>query len=368
MALRIIQVGISARDRTWTPIVRQARDAVLVAYVDPNPKTLSTAHIEQDIPPAQYFSSLEAALASVEADAVLITAGAAAHAPVALAALSAGKHILLEKPFATTLTEAERIVTAATAAKRVLMISQHYRFYPAPRTVTALVRSSTLGAVGSVTIDFRQNAAALLPSEHPLYTMPQPLLTEIAVHHFDLLRMILGDEATHVSCQTWNPPWSSLTGPAAAVATITCADGAIVSYRGNWASHAPPTPWAGAWRIECADGEIAWTSHNGHDTSGDVVIVRRRGQAPRRVVLPQLQQVGRVACLSAFIRAVRTGQSPECSGRDNLGTIALLQSAIAAARSRQLVALPQAQADLPPPCRRRDWISRMRVTSASQSA
>ena len=366
--MRIIQVGMAAWGQTWIPIVRQSREAMLVGYVDPNPVTLATIQAQLDVPASACFRSLEEALAALDAEAVLITAAVAAHVPVALAALAAGKHVLLEKPFAATLAEAEHVVVAADAAQRTLMISQNYRFYPAPRTVRALVQGNVLGPVGSITIDFRQNAAALLPPEHALYRMAQPLLDEIAVHHLDLLRMILGDEAALVSCQSWNPLWSNLAGPAAAVATITAVGGTVVSYRGNWASQARPTPWAGVWRMECSDGEIVWTSRNGRGADDDLVIVRRRGHPARRVVLPQLRQIGRAACLAAFIRAVQTGQQPPCSGRDNLGTIALMQSTIAAAHSGQPVALPPTLISLPWSYRMTEWAGRIRAGSASKMA
>lgn len=363
MALRIIQVGMAAWGTTWAAIVQRSPETTLVACVDPNPAALTAVSAD---PAIGRFSSLEEALAAVEAEAVLITAAVAAHVPLALAALSAGKHVLLEQPFAPTLAEAEHVVAAAEDAQRVLMISQNYRFLPAPRTVAALIRGNVLGQIGSITIDFRQNAAALLPPDHALFGMTQPLLAEMAVHHFDLLRMILGDEATRVSCYTWSPPWSALAGPAAATAMITCANGTVITYRANWASSAPPTPWAGVWRMECAGGEIAWTSRNGRDASADLVILRRYGETARRVVLPKIRQLGRAGCLSAFARAIRTRQQPECSGRDNLGTIALMQSAVAAARSGQTIALPATGICPLWPYNPAAWLSRLPASGVSK--
>ncbi|MBV9789917.1 MAG: Gfo/Idh/MocA family oxidoreductase [Chloroflexi bacterium] len=360
MALRIIQVGMAAWGTTWAAIVQRSPETALVACVDPNPVALTAISAD---PTIARFGSLEEALQAVEADAVLITAAVTAHVPLALTALAAGKHVLLEKPFAPTLAEAEQVVAVAAATQRTLMISQNYRFFPAPRTVAALVRGNVLGQIGSITIDFRQNAAALLPPEHALFQMRQPLLAEMAVHHFDLLRMILDDEATQVSCHTWSPPWSALAGPAAATATITCANGTVINYRANWASSAPATPWAGVWRMECEGGEIAWTSRNGRDASADLVVMRRYGEAARRVVLPKFRQLGRESCLAAFVRAIRTRQQPECSGRDNLGTIALMQSAIAAARSGQTVALPPTVVSPLWSYNPASWLSRLRANS-----
>src|SRR5262249_14687960 len=203
-----------------------------------------------EIPAERCFSSLGDALAAVECDAVLVTTVLAAHVPVALEALAAGKHVLLEKPFAPTLADARRVVVAAAERGKLLMISQNYRFYPAVRTAAALVRDGTLGAVGAVNIDFRRYANSAPTEGHRHYALRQPLLLDMAVHHFDLMRMVLGQEPRQVSCHAWNPPWSKFAEPAAAAATINFDGGMVVSYRGSWVSPSPQTYWAGEWRME----------------------------------------------------------------------------------------------------------------------
>ena len=54
-----------------------------------------------------------------------------------LKAIEAGKHVLVEKPMAPTLSDARAMVAAAERANRLLMVSQNYRFYPAPATASA---------------------------------------------------------------------------------------------------------------------------------------------------------------------------------------------------------------------------------------
>ena len=332
MKLRIIQVGLGGWGMYWNRIVRRSDEVALAACVDMSAAALGLAQERLELPANQCYTSLEQALAEVACDAVLVTTALAGHAPAALAALHAGKHVLVENPFAPTLAEAQQLVATAAKHDRILMVSQNYRFFPAPRAVAALVRAGTLGPVGMVSIDFRRYSNAA-PLGHAHYAYRQPLLLDMAVHHFDLMRMILGQEPAELSCHAWNPPWSTFADPAAAIATITFDRGAVVSYRGSWVSPTPQTAWAGIWRMECAGGEIFWTSRNGRDASGDRVSVRPLGKPARRVALPALPQIDVQASLANFVQAVRAGQAAENSGRSNLGSLALTLAAIEAATS-----------------------------------
>jgi predicted dehydrogenase len=332
--LRIIQAGMGGWGRDWATTVLQRDDSVaLVACVDEDQAALALARTELNLPPHNYFEDLASAIAAVDAEAVLITSNLEGHVPLAVEALNAGKHVLLEKPFAQSLAEATRVVELAAERDRVLMISQNYRFFPAVEAVRTMVRSGTLGAVGTVSVDFRRNANRARREAHRHYTLHQPLLADMAIHHFDLMRAILRREPSEVSCRAWNPPWSNFVEPAAASAIINFEDGPVVSYRGSWVSPGPQTAWAGEWRIECAGGEISWTSRDNLGAAVDRVTVRPLGKLPHRLDLPSLPRIDRAGSLHAFARAVATGEQPESSGRDNLGSLALMYAAIESATS-----------------------------------
>ena len=329
--LRIIQVGMGGWGRDWAKSVVTKDDQVsLVACVDAEPASLALARKELDLPSDSYFATLAAALEAVDAEAVLITANLPGHVPLALEALRAGKHVLLEKPFAPSLDEARKVVELAEKQERVLMISQNYRFFPAVQAVRDLLRSGSLGEVGAVSVDFRRNTNRAPRAGSRQFTLHQPLLADMSIHHFDLMRVVLGQEPIEVVCRAWNPTWSNFVDPAAAFATIAFDGGAVVSYRGTWVSPGPKTPWAGEWRMECAGGEIAWTSRDNVGASVDRVTVRPLGKRAHRLALPVLPQIDRAGSLAAFTRAVALGNQPESSGRDNLGSIRLMYAAIEA--------------------------------------
>ena len=338
MTIRLVQVGMGSWGRNWaTNVIQQSEDVELVACVDMDAGMLVRAQQLLNLSPERYFPTLESALAAVDADAVLITASLPAHVPIALEALNAGKHVLLEKPFAPTIAEAQQVVKTAAQCNRMLMISQNYRFFPAVRAVTALVREGELGSIGTVSIDFRRYKNSVLPQDQGYYQGWQPLLVDMAIHHFDLMRVVLGQEPSRISCEAWNPPWSKFVDPAAAAATITFDGGAVVSYRGSWVSPGPKTCWSGEWHMECSGGEIVWTSRD--EIAADRVTIRPLGKRARSVTLPALAVTDRRGSLEAFVQAVETGQEPESSGRDNLHSLALMYAAVESVTSHVPVSL-----------------------------
>jgi predicted dehydrogenase len=345
VATRIIQVGLGTWGSDWAKtVVPQIGEVEAVAWVDLDPALLTAFQATHAVPPERCFTSLETGLAAVEAEAVLVTASLPGHVPVARAALEAGKHVLMEKPFAPTLADAEVLVELAAACGRILMISQNYRFYPAMQEAARLVREEALGPVGAVTVDFRRFMPASVGDDDPYLNQEHPLLTDMAIHHFDLMRAVLGQEPVSVSCQAWNPPWRSPRGMMSATATVAFERGAVVTYRGSWASSGPKTAWAGEWHLECARGEIVWTGRGGHGLEAERVAMRPLDEPERELTLPQPDRYGRAGSLAAFAAAVAAGIEPPSSGRDNLGSIALMGAAIASAASGRTEGVPRREA------------------------
>jgi predicted dehydrogenase len=112
----------------------------------------------------------------------------------------------------------------------------------------------------------------------------------------------------------------------------------VVSYRGSWISAGPVTPWAGDWRLEFENGEVVWTGREDNPVN-DRLLVRPRGGRVRSLPLRQLPRTGPSATLTEFANAVRNGFEPETSGRENLGTIALMDAAVDSATRHQPVSI-----------------------------
>ncbi len=333
---KIIQVGLGRWGANWaTKIVPTVAGAEPVAFVDSAPEALERAKAEAGAKPEQCFASLGEALKDVECDLVLATLRTEAHFAAVMEALEAGCNVVVEKPFASTIAQAKKMVALAAKKERLLMVSQNYRYYPAPILASELIAQQALGPLSMVGIDFRYHA----PTDgHAYPEMPDPLLADMAIHHFDLMRLVLADEPKRVSAVTWNPAGSPFTHDCAGIVTVEFVKGTQVSYRGSWVSGAPRTPWAGEWSMDCAHGEIRWTSRDSQvaPSKSDRLTLRQYGEKAVAPKLPRLPYLDRAGSLAAAIEAIETGTlSPRFpTGADNLNSLALVAASVLSA-SRQ---------------------------------
>jgi predicted dehydrogenase len=166
------------------------------------------------------------------------------HAEIAIAALKAGKHVLVEKPLANTLAEAE-LMTAAAAKARARgvqsMIGFNYRRVPALVLAKDLIAEGRLGTVRHVRASYMQDW--LSDPESPMTwrlnkeTAGSGALGDIASHAIDQVLFLLGDTVTEVSgrLHTFVNQRPGAQGPEqvtvddAAWATLTLASGAVAS-------------------------------------------------------------------------------------------------------------------------------------------
>ncbi|MGI8915921.1 MAG: Gfo/Idh/MocA family protein [Chloroflexota bacterium] len=94
-------------------------------------------------------------LADPDVEAVVIAYPTFRHADLALRAFAAGKHVVCEKPLASTTSEAEQIAAAARQADKLLLVMQIRRFWPAFQAARAFVASGEAGGLVRATVDFQ---------------------------------------------------------------------------------------------------------------------------------------------------------------------------------------------------------------------
>ena len=166
------------------------------------------------------------------------------HAEIAIAALEAGKHVLLEKPLANTLAEAEAITSAARAARAAgvqSMVGFNYRRVPALALAKEMIAAGRLGTVRQVRAAYLQDwlADESAPMTWRLTkdTAGSGALGDIASHAIDQVLFLLGDQVTEVAGrlhtfvnQRPGPEGlEEVTVDDAAWATLTLASGAVAS-------------------------------------------------------------------------------------------------------------------------------------------
>lgn len=250
MPLKLIHIGLGGWGSDWeaNAIPPVSKDIERVAIVETFEPMLERAQKTLNLRDDQVFLTAEDAYANVEADAVLITAPLEAHMPLAIQAMQAGKHVLTEKPLAASLDEAVDAIEVSRQTGKILQVSQNYRFYPAPRKAAELIQTKAMGDLGSISLDFRKWGNEAEPGTIRHYEFVQPLLYDMSIHHFDLMRLVTGQEAVRVFAQASDPKWSHFVEPASASVMVEISEGTIVSYRGSWVSSDSDTMWAGDWR------------------------------------------------------------------------------------------------------------------------
>ena len=128
------------------------------------------------------------------------------HAPLSLAALAAGKHVVCEKPLATDTDTARELTRAATEAGRVAVVPFVYRFHPMAREARARVASGSIGRVGLAHGGYLQDWL-LHPEESnwrvdPELGGPTRAFGDIGSHWCDMLEFVTGDRIAEVSART----------------------------------------------------------------------------------------------------------------------------------------------------------------------
>ncbi len=143
--LRFGVLGAGQISRAACPEINSHPRARVVAVSDPHPGRL--AELAARLGDVGASTDNAALLDDPEIDAVYVATPNALHAPFALRALDAGKHVIIEKPFTTNAADAEAIVERAARAGKLVSVGMNQRFLPDCQRVAALAQRGELGRI-----------------------------------------------------------------------------------------------------------------------------------------------------------------------------------------------------------------------------
>jgi predicted dehydrogenase len=325
--MRIVQVGIGGWGRGWAELVQTTPGVELAAVVDPNPTAQLHACEVLGLPTKLCYQSVEDALTNVPCETVLVVSPPHTHFQIAKLALEAEKHVLLEKPLATTLADAQALVEIAAQRQRILMISQNYRFRPQARAIQQLIAQGALGELISVKVNCQRDTRMTWPHDDLRYQMQYPYVLDMAIHHFDLLRALTGQNVHQIYGRGWREPNSPFQHQPAVLAVMELDNGATVLYEGSWATFNVETSWNGDWELRGTKGRLCWTGGEQDPLTGEVTL-ELWGQTPQRVQQPNLPLIDRASTLQAMRDAVESGVQPETAAADNIKSLAIVFACI----------------------------------------
>jgi predicted dehydrogenase len=340
--LRIAMIGCGEIAYKATARSIQASDhAEMVTGVDP------VEHVARSFGETygiETTTNLEAVLASREVDAVIISTPHYLHAPLAIQAARAGKHVMVEKPIACTVDQADAMIAACREAGVLLSVCLVSRYNPEAARAKALIDR---GAIGRITA-LKFHGASNKPDSYwtggftgrvqttwrkSLAQSGGGILIMNFVHDIDRLRYITGLEAVRIYAEldTYTTDvevedWITISirydnGALGNLLASSCARGGDST--GN--------------RIYGTEGQIVF-GRQGMRVYTNLEVAGLEPGTWNEIELPQVDS--RRIYLERFARAVFEGRVPDIPGEEGRKTLEVIEAAYRSGVSHQPVTLP----------------------------
>lgn len=330
MALSVGLIGCGYWGSKWLRVIRQVPGYAVKAICDANPHRLAALRRQTEVGTV-LTTAADAILADPAIAAVIIATPAATHGTLAVAALTAGKHVLVEKPLTLDPAAAETLVKLAADSARVLMVDHTFLYHPSVQALAQSVRTGALGPIWHVHAE-RSNLGP--------FRSDASVLWDQALHDLTIMEAVLGSAPLTVAAVGK----SCLPGYPEAVAHLT------LTYPGDILAHVAVS-WAAPTRVRrmVVAGRDGMAVYDDTDTElpvrifdrlaacdgpGGPVQYRRGGAAA--LAAPATEPLA--AAAAHFRDCVQQGLTPVTDGRAGLRVV---QALAAAERSLRLGGVPQ---------------------------
>jgi 1,5-anhydro-D-fructose reductase (1,5-anhydro-D-mannitol-forming) len=330
MDQRTIRYGIIGfgkfAERAIAPAIRNAPGSVLVAIQKRSAEESRKKADEAGVPLA--FHSVQDLVRHPDIDAVFIVSANSAHCPETVAAAEAGKHVLVEKPMALTVDEAERMVDACSRNNVRLMVGHMVRYSPLLERAREIMTAGQIGTVTAVRTEFTYDGRL----SHRTWLLDRSVagggpVYDIGVHCIDSIRFLLGEEPEAVGGLLSPPPTSVATEESAAIA-LRFPRGVLATV---YCSYIAPVRRT-LLEVIGTEGVIQVPDFTRSDIQGNITVIRGKhdravATTVEEIIVPDLyvDEVGR------FTRWILGGNRPEIDGENGLKNQKILDRILTAA-------------------------------------
>lgn len=329
-SLQAVLTGCGGISGAWLNPVSTFDDIEIVGLVDLDLGNAKAAKDKFGLENAICGTDLAQVLEQTTPDVVFDVTVPEAHCQVTLTALEYGCHVLGEKPLATNMSDARKMVDAAEENGKTYAVIQNRRYNDNIIRYRNAVQSPDLGDLTTLNADFY-----LGPHFGGFRAaMQNVLLRDMAIHSFDQARFISGKDPVSVYCHEWNPKGSWYTHGASAVAIFEMTDDVVFTYRGSWCAQGLQTAWECDWRAIGTNGTATW---DGAETIRCEVVDPDSEDFFRKTVQPNLPEhtplkyTSHAGVIREFVDSIKSGGTPQTVCTDNIRSLAMVDAAIESA-------------------------------------
>ncbi|MBI2824047.1 MAG: Gfo/Idh/MocA family oxidoreductase [Planctomycetia bacterium] len=307
-----VGLGDVVRKRVGAALLAQP-NSVLRSCVtrDPAARTEELALLQ----PTHVHARLDDALADPAIDAVYLATPVNLHAPQAIAALRAGKHVLVEKPMALDDDQAAQMVAAASDAQRHLAVAYYRRFWPTFARLKDMLDAAELGQIVLVRVALHSWYAPR-PDNPNAWRVRRDeagggVLADVGSHRLDLLAWWFGlprRVVAHVATRT-----QDFDVDDSVAALMTFGDGAPCTASFHWNS----SVWVDELEIVGTKAKVALAPLDGAE------LVVSRGRDSDRVSLPAPSNA-HYPLIDDFASAITERRTPRFTGSDGIGATRII--------------------------------------------
>lgn len=353
MATRIGIVGVGAIGSVHIGAAKEA-GIPIAAVADTNEKLAREVAQKNNIP--RTFSDPQQLFESKDVDAVIIGVPNKFHAPLTIAALEAGKDVMVEKPMALNVAECKAMNAAAAKNKRILQVGFVSRYSSAAAKASDMVRRGRLGKVYHAQANYyrRRGVPGLggwfttksLSGGGPLIDLG-PHLIDLALFVMDFPKpvRVSGKVYANFGCRMKNYVFESMwAGPPRldGVCDVEDAAHALIRFEGG-ATLEVNTTWAGNFPEEALPNVMVFMGDKAGVTfqlGGDGMKLVTEDEGCNVDITPKLVPVNRFAeQIKAFAKAVETRSTPRATGEQGQVVQALLDAIYESSRTDREVEL-----------------------------
>lgn len=332
-SLRVGVVGLGWAGETHLKSYLQIPGVEVVAVADPVETRLGQIATTYEI--AHPFTDYHDLMARDDIDAVSVATPNHLHAPVTIAALESGKHVLCEKPLARSGAEGESMIKAAVAAGRVLQVAFNHRQRGDVQTLKTYIESGGLGRIYHAKASWMRRSG--IPGMGGWFTNREmagggPLI-DLGVHILDMALYLLGEpEVVSISAATYaelgprgrggRGDYKSLVGEGGyevedlATAFVRLGDGATLLVEASWAVYGKYGDDFGV-ALYGTEGGADITVKN-YTTEDTLTIFTDTAGVPAEVRPRVPRGEGHLAVVRNFVNTIKSGDWSSHTGSEGL--------------------------------------------------